>query len=89
MMDALDLREEGRYLEAIATLDKARWDTGALFEEFSSLIMEIKLEAHIPLSVSEKKALLRESEVGLCSGMPDEERQRRLKSAESIESTFQ
>lgn len=88
MMDALDLREEGRFLEAIATLDKARWDTGALFEEFSSLIMEIKQEAAIPLSVSEKKALLRESEVGLCNGMPEEERQRRMKSAETIESTF-
>lgn len=88
MMDALDLREEGRYLEAIAVLDKARWDTGALFQEFSSLIMEMKQEAAIPLSVSEKKALLRESEVGLCNGMPEEERQRRLQSAESIESSF-
>jgi len=87
-MEALDMREEGRYLEAIAILDKARWDTAALWQEFSELIIELKQEAGIPLSVSEKKAVMRESEVGVCPGMPPEERERRLRAAEEIEAKF-
>jgi len=87
-MKALDMREEGRYLEAIALLDKARWDTAALWDEFSALIIEIKKEANIPLSVSEKKSVMRESEVGLCPGMPREEQERRMKAAEEIQADF-
>ncbi len=87
-MDALELREQGRYLEAIALLDKARWDTAALWQDLSDLIIEIKQEAGIPLSVSEKKAVLRESEVGICPDMPQEEQERRLRAIEEIEATF-
>ena len=87
-MEALDLREEGRYLEAIAMLDKARWDTAALWDEFSALIIEMKKEAKIPLSVSEKKSVMRETEVGICPGMPQEEQERRLKAAEDIQASF-
>lgn len=87
-MEALDMREEGRYLEAIALLDKARWDTAALWDEFSALIIEIKQEADIPLSVSEKKSVLRDTEVGICPGMPRDEQERRLKAAEEIQSGF-
>ncbi len=85
LMEALDMREEGRYLEAIAVLDKARWDTAALWLEFSELIIEIKQEADIPLSVSEKKSVMRDSEVGICPGMPKEEQERRMRVRETYE----
>lgn len=87
-MDALALREDGRYLEAIAILDKARWETGALWQELSDLIIETKQEAGIPLSVSEKKAVMRETETGICPGMPAEERERRQRMVDEIEATF-
>ena len=85
LMEALDMREEGRYLEAIAVLDKARWDTAALWLEFSELIIEIKQEADIPLSVSEAKSVMRDSEVGICPGMPKEEQERRMRVRETYE----
>ena len=88
LMEGLDMRLDGRYLESIALLDKARWETAALWEELSDLIIEIKQEAGIPLSVSEKKAVLRESEVGICPGMPPEEQERRLRAIEEIEARF-
>ena len=53
-----------------------------------NLIIEIKQEANIPLSVSEKKSVMRESEVGVCPGMPKEEQERRLKAAEEIQAGF-
>jgi len=87
-MDALELREEGRYLEAIAFLDRARWESSDLWQEFSDLIIKIKQEAKIPLTVSEKKAVLRDSVVGVCAGMPPEEREKRLRAAEELQATF-
>ncbi len=87
-MQALDLRDQGRFLEAIAVLDKARWETAAIWQELSSMIIEIKKEAGIPLSVSEKKAVMRESETGVCPGMPAHERERRQRMVEEIESTL-
>ncbi|MBI2433709.1 MAG: hypothetical protein HYV26_12655 [Candidatus Hydrogenedentes bacterium] len=70
-LQALDMREEGRYLEAIGLLDKARWDSADMWEEASNLIMDIKNQANIALSVSEKKALLRRAEaVQDCVGKP-------------------
>ena len=87
-MQALELREEGRYMEAIAFLDKARWESSQLWQEFSDLIIELKQESGIPLTVSEKKAVLRDSEVGICVGMPPEERAKRLRAAEEIEAAF-
>ena len=87
-MQALDLRQDGRHLEAIALLDKARWDSSDLWDEFSDLIIEIKQEADIPLTVSEKKAVLRESEIGICPGMPEAEKEKRLNAAREIEASF-
>lgn len=84
-MEALDMRQEGRYLEAIAFLDKARWEASDLFNDFSDLIIEIKQEAEIPLTISEKKAVIRESEVGLCAGMPEAEKEKRLRAAEALD----
>lgn len=59
---ALKLMEEGRYLEAIALLENARWKSNSFFEEASDLIIEAKQQAGVPLSVSEKKAVIRRQE---------------------------
>ena len=71
-LEAIDLRKEKHYLEAIALLDKARWESNQVFEEASDMIIDIKLEADIPLSVSEQKSLLRRQEGQRCPGMPEE-----------------
>ncbi len=77
-LEAITLREQKRYLEAVALLDKARWELAELWDELSDMIMDIKKEAGIPLSVSETKAELRRSEAGVCPGMPEAERQKVL-----------
>lgn len=72
LMDAMDLYNEGRYLESIAVLDKARWESPSNFDEASDLIISIKQEAKLPLTVSEKKAVLRKAEGDRCQGMPEQ-----------------
>jgi len=67
---ALRLIEEERYLEAIAILENARWKSNALFDEASRMIMETKLKAGLPLSVSEKKAVLRREEAERYRNLP-------------------
>lgn len=71
-MEAMDLYEEGRYLEAIAVLDKARWESPSNFDEASDMIIKIKQEGGIPLTVSERKAVMRKAEGEKCQGMPEE-----------------
>jgi len=61
-MKAGRLMEEGSYIEAIAILENARWESNSLWDEASDLIIEAKQLAGIPLSVSEKKAVLRKQE---------------------------
>jgi len=61
-MKAVRLIEEERYLEAIAVLQNA-WSKSASFaDEALKLIVDVKLKAGIPLSLSEKKAVLRREE---------------------------
>lgn len=69
-MEALELLAEDRPLEAIALLDHARWESDDFFDEASEMIIDIKLEHDIPLSLSEEKAVLREQDGGGCAGMP-------------------
>ncbi len=71
-MEAVKLASEARYLEAIAVLDKARWESSQFFEEASGMIIEYKQLAGIPLSVSEMKAVLRKEGGERCQGMPEE-----------------
>jgi hypothetical protein len=71
LMEAMDLYNEGRYLESVAVLDKARWESPGNFDEASDLIIKIKQEANLPLTVSEKKAVLRKIEGDRCQGMPE------------------
>jgi len=71
-MKALKLIEEKRYLEAIAVLQNA-WSKSASFaDEALSMIIDVKLKAGIPLSVSEKKAVMRREEAEKYKHMPPE-----------------
>jgi len=77
-LDAMNRAEAGQYLEAVGYLDKARFEVGSLFEELSDMIIKYKLAGGLPLSVSEKKALVRDEEGVACIGMPEEEKQKRI-----------
>lgn len=61
-MKALKYIQEERYMEAIALLENARWKSNEFWIEGSNLIIEAKTKAGIPLSLSEKKAVLRNEE---------------------------
>ena len=71
-LEALKLRGEKRWFEAVALLDKARWDAPDQWEDFSDLIIQIKQEGGIPLSLSERKAVERKKNEGRCKGMPED-----------------
>jgi len=57
-------------MEAVAVLDKARWENPSSFDEASEQIIDIKIKGNLPLSVSEKKAVLRREEGDTCPGAP-------------------
>ena len=57
-MRALELHEQGRTLEALALLRQARMEVSTFFEEASEMIIEMCLEADLPLNLSERKRLL-------------------------------
>lgn len=61
-MDAEDFARDGRYYEAIALLENARWEVPSFFEEASALIIEYKQKAKIPLTMSEQMAEIREED---------------------------
>lgn len=77
-LEAVQKAEQGRYMEAVAFLDKGRFEVGSLFKEFSDMIIKYKQAGGIPLALTEKKQLIREEEAVACIGMPEEEKQRRL-----------
>lgn len=60
MIDSKLLAIEGRYVEAIALLEYARLASGFAFLEASTLLMDFKREAGIPLSLSEQMELERQ-----------------------------
>lgn len=74
MIQARELADQGRYLEAQALLDSARWTVGELFEEMSNRIIDYKQRGNIPLNVSERKEVMRRAEGG-CSGAPEAEQE--------------
>ncbi len=57
-MRAIELHEQGRTLEALALLRQARMEVSTFFEEASQMIIDMCIEANLPLSVSERKRLL-------------------------------
>ncbi len=75
-IEATELAEQKRYMEAVAVLDKARWESAELWDDLSHRIMQYKIEGNLPISLSEQKEMEREKDAGMCAGMPDEERQR-------------
>ena len=58
-MRAVELVAEGNYLEAVALLDHARYQSNDFWKEGSDMIIDIKQKAGIPLNVTELKALVR------------------------------
>lgn len=71
MLEAETMANEGRYLEAQALLDAARWSSGDLFTVISDRIIEYKQAGDIPLNVSERKEVMRRAEGG-CLGAPSD-----------------
>lgn len=73
-IEARALAKDGRYVEAIAVLDRARWDytNPNFFDDASNLIIEYKQKANIPLSLSERKAVIRAEGGDKCKGEPDD-----------------
>ena len=71
-MKALKLIDEKRYLEAIAVLQNAWSKSGSFADEALKIIIDVKLKAGIPLSVSEKKAVMRQQEAEKYKSMPPE-----------------
>lgn len=61
-LQALELYDQGRYLEAVAHLRAARWQSSDFFEEASELIIDILQEIGEPLNMSERKWLLEREE---------------------------
>ena len=59
---AVKLIEEQRYLEAIALLQNAWTKSNAFADEALRMIIDTKIKAGLPLSVSEKKAVMRREE---------------------------
>ncbi len=77
-IEATELAEQKRYMEAVAVLDKARWECAELWDDLSRRIMRYKIEGGLPISLSEQKETERQKDAGLCEGMPEQERQRVL-----------
>jgi tetratricopeptide (TPR) repeat protein len=62
LMNAEELRKKGMYYDAIALLDSARFESGEMFMELSDVIIELKQEGGIPLSLSERMEMERRAE---------------------------
>ncbi len=73
--EAQGMARNGDYMLAITKLDLARWDypADAFFIEASDLIIDYKILAGMPLSISEKKAQLRNAGGEGCRGKPEPE----------------
>ena len=85
-IEAEELREQKRYMEAVAILDKARWESAGLWDDLSQRIMQYKKEGGLPFSLSEEKEIERQKEAGLCADMPEAERQKVLqKNAQQLQ----
>ena len=69
-IQAAKLAEQGRFLEAIALLDKARNESNEVYWETSDTIIDYKQRGGLQLSLSEKKAVLRKEQGDTCQGMP-------------------
>jgi hypothetical protein len=72
-MDAVNYIEQGQYLEAIALLEHARWESNDVWDEASDMIIETKPKAGVPLSQSEKMAIERKKEAEKYKNMPPPE----------------
>jgi hypothetical protein len=54
-IEALELRSQGRFDEAVTSLDQARWMSNEFWNYATDLMLEIKDEAKMPLALTEVK----------------------------------
>ena len=69
-LDALDLIRQERLIEALATLDRARWVSATFFEEASEIMINLKREMGRNLTVSERKWVFLQENADDCIGKP-------------------
>ena len=62
---AMRYMNEGRYLEAAAELQLARYEMLSSFDEISDLMIDVKLKGGIPLTTSEQLAVTRAKEAAI------------------------
>lgn len=62
ILRAQDYAATGRYYEAKALLEVARWETPSMFDEISDIIIDYKQKGGIKLSHSEQKHVIRKRE---------------------------
>jgi outer membrane protein assembly factor BamD (BamD/ComL family) len=74
---ALDLAREGRYTEAVGYLDVARNQYLEAFDEYSDMMIDLKLEGGLPLAVTEQYAIERRREAAAYA-QPDAPKPRRF-----------
>jgi hypothetical protein len=58
-MEAVEFRDQGRYYEAVALLDQARWVNSQMFFEASDLMIKCKQEAGMQLQLTEMQYVVR------------------------------
>lgn len=73
---ALEWVDEGRHYEATLQLDMARYEMLQSFDELSNLIIKIKLDGDLDLTVSEKLAIERAREAAAYRRETDSKRRR-------------
>lgn len=66
-LEALDALSEGRYLEAVAVLEAARFNHPEFFDEATDMILDIKVEHGLHTEVSEDLAIERRREAEMYS----------------------
>jgi hypothetical protein len=72
-LKALDCIKEERYIEAVAFLDHARWESNEIFYPATDMIIDIKQKAGIPLSESERMSIERKKEAEKYKNQPPPE----------------
>lgn len=61
-IEALNLKSEGRFEEAAAALETARWKSNEFWNTATAMMIQTKQEGNLPLAVTELRYLEREAE---------------------------
>ena len=60
-IEAMEMRSQGRFEEAVATLDQARWMSNEFWNVGTELMLKIKQEANLPLALTDTGYLERKA----------------------------